>query len=423
MGSRGDIQPYVALALGLVEAGHDVRITTHRIFEGFVKEHGLDFFPLDIDPRQVLVNRAVAELGNNTFRITRWMQENFRPALQDVFQVTLDSAQDADLLLNSALSFAGWHVAQKLKAPAIAVYLQPATPTRTFPAATITLPPSWLPFKGIYNYAASKVANQFFFRMLLSMNNDCREEVLDLPPLSATYYWKIDSPSAGVPMIYGYSPTVLPRPSNWGDSIKVVGYWFLESAEDYHPPAELEEFLASGPKPVYIGFGSMVDHEREQMTRLVVEALDQAGQRAILLGGWSELGSQVFSEAATNAFVLPDTILNVDYVPHDWLFPRVAAVVHHGGAGTTAAGLRAGAPTVVVAFFGDQPFWGKRIAELGVGPEPVARKKLTADRLAQAILKAISDNTIQQRAAELGAKIRAEDGITRAVELIEKAKY
>jgi UDP:flavonoid glycosyltransferase YjiC (YdhE family) len=154
----------------------------------------------------------------------------------------------------------------------------------------------------------------------------------------------------------------------------------------------------------------MVDHEREEMTRLVVEALEQAGQRAILLGGWSGLGSAD----------LPDFILRVDYVPHDWLFPRVAAVVHHGGAGTTAAGLRAGLPTVVVPFFGDQPFWGWRVYELGAGPRWIPRKKLTAGKLTAAIQQAVNDPAMIQRTKELGQRIRAEDGIRTGVQLVEQ---
>ena len=408
-GSRGDVQPYVALGKGLREAGHEVRLSTHRIFEAFVLEHHLDFFPMEGDPRQVLLTQAVAELGNNPFRVNRWIAENFRPALEEVFRATLGAAQGADLLLNSGLSFAGWHVAEKLGIPSIGAYLQPLMPTRAYHNISSPPPPAWLPFKGLYNVASTKFTNQSFFNMLRPPVNACRREVLDLPPLSAAYYWKLDSPSARVPMIYGFSPSVIPRPPDWSDYRQIAGYWFLDGAQKYEVPTELAHFLESGPLPVYVGFGSMVDHEREAMTRLVVEALGGAGQRAILLGGWSELGSGH----------LPDTIQRVDFVPHDWLFPRVAAVVHHGGAGTTAAGLRAGVPTVVVPFFGDQPFWGWRVRELGVGPKWIPRKKLSAGKLAAAIQQAVNDPAMIQRAEELGHRIRAEDGIRAGVQLVE----
>jgi UDP:flavonoid glycosyltransferase YjiC (YdhE family) len=410
-GSRGDVQPYVALGKGLKEAGHDVRLSTHRIFEALVLEHHLDYFPMEGDPRQVLLTQAVAELGNNPFRVNRWIAENFRPALKEVFHATLDAAQGTDLLLNSALSFAGWHVAEKLGIPSIGAYLQPVMPTSAFHNISAPAPPSWLPFKGLYNYLSTKLSNQSFFHMLRPLVNASRREVLDLPPLSAAYYWQVDSASATVPILYGYSPSVIPRPPDWGeDTQQIAGYWFLDGAGNYEAPAELADFLESGPPPVYVGFGSMVDHEREEMTRLVVEALGQAGQRAILLGGWSELGSAD----------MPDFILRVDFVPHDWLFPRVAAVVHHGGAGTTAAGLRAGVPTVVIPFFGDQPFWAWRVYELGAGPKWVPRKKLTAGRLAAAIQQAVDDPALILRAEELGQRIRAEDGIGTAVQLVER---
>jgi UDP:flavonoid glycosyltransferase YjiC (YdhE family) len=409
-GTRGDVQPYVALGKGLQEAGHDIRFTTHRNFETLVMEHNLDFFPMEGNPRQVLLSQAMAELGNNPFRVNRWIAENFRPVLDKVFRITLDAAQGADLLLNSALSFAGWHVAEKLGIPAIGAYLQPVTPTRAFHSMAAPAPPSWLPVKGLYNVLSTKLGNQSFFHMLLPPVNACRREVLNLPPLSAAYYWRVDSPSATVPILYGYSPSVIPRPSDWGDYQQIAGYWFLDSAQGYEPPAALTAFLESGPPPVYVGFGSMVDHKREEMTHLVVEALGQAGQRAILLGGWSELGSAD----------MPDFILRVDYVPHDWLFPRLAAVVHHGGAGTTAAGLRAGVPTVVVPFTADQPFWAWRVYELGAGPRWIPRKKLTAGKLAAAIQQAVSDSAMIQRAQELGQSIRAEDGVRSGVQLVEQ---
>lgn len=408
-GTRGDVQPYIALGLGLTQRGHMVRIATHRIFESFIREHHLGFFPLEIDPRQVLISQAVAEFGNNTFRITRWMEENFRPTLQHIFQITLNAARDADIILNSSLSLAGWHIAEKLGIPAIGTYLWPVTPTRAFPSASVPNSPSWLPFKGIYNRLSTKLANQFFFSLLRPIINECRQEVLDLPPQSALYYWRIDSPRAKAPLIYAFSPTVVPRPMDWGKFQQISGYWFLDAWQEYKPPDDLVDFLDSGPPPVYVGFGSMVDHEQEHITHLVVEALQRAGQRGVLLGGWSDLGNTE----------LPDSIIAADFIPHDWLFPHMATVVHHGGAGTTAAGLRAGIPTVVVSFFGDQPFWGWRVYEIGAGPKWIPRTMLTADNLASAIRQAVSDQKIKQSVSRIGSLIRAEDGVSCAVDLIE----
>jgi sterol 3beta-glucosyltransferase len=408
-GTRGDIQPYVALAKGLQQVGHEVLILSHGIYESFIREHGIaHFHPLDINPRQVLVEQSIAELGSNFRRITHWLEENFKPVLRQVFQATDEAAAGADLILNSPLSLAGYHVAEKRHLPILAAYLQPCLPTHAFPSLTAAVLPSWMPFRGTYNYLSFRLTNQMLFQTLRPLLNECRSEVLDLHPLSARYYWGIDVDPA-VAVLFAYSPHVIPKPADWRENLHVTGYWFLDQAESFQPSAGLRDFLEAGPPPVCIGFGSMVDHEVEATTRLVVDALMQTGQRGILLGGWSDV----------SRVDLPETIMQIDSVPHDWLFPQIAAVVHHGGAGTTAAGLRAGVPTIVTPFFGDQPFWGRRVAALGVGPSPIPFQKLTAAKLAAAIERAMNDPQIRQNAAILGSKMRSEDGIGAAVRVIE----
>jgi UDP:flavonoid glycosyltransferase YjiC (YdhE family) len=200
----------------------------------------------------------------------------------------------------------------------------------------------------------------------------------------------------------------VPTPADWDASSHVTGYWFLPRQPDWQPPAELLAFLERGPAPVYVGFGSMPSQDAERKTRLVLDAVAQSGQRAILATGWGGLAQ---ASAPPGVFVL-------DSAPHDWLFERCAAVVHHGGAGTTAAGLRAGKPSVICPFFGDQPFWGRRVHALGAGPQPIPQKKLTAAALAGAMRAAATDPGMAGRAAALGEGIRQEDGVARAVALI-----
>ncbi|MBI5035196.1 MAG: glycosyltransferase family 1 protein [Chloroflexi bacterium] len=407
-GTRGDVQPYIALSLGLQRAGHTVRIVTHRIFESWVKQYGLDFYPLDIDPRQVLLNQAVSELGNNFIRINRWIKENLTSTLRDLFEATLDASRDADVVLNSGLSFAGWHVAEKLKIPALATYLWPVIPSHHLPAASGKIPPRWLPFKGTVNYLSTKLSNQMFFAMMSPLINECRKEILGLRPLTARDYWSLDSAQSTTPLIYGFSPSAIPKPADWGAGQQIAGYWFLDT-DNYQPETTLLDFLANGPPPVYVGFGSMVDHEQQAINRLVIDALRETDQRGILLGESGQLDSDA----------LPDFILRVDAIPHDWLLPRVAAVVHHGGAGTTAAALRAGVPSVVVPWFADQFFWGWRVQELGAGTKSIPRNQLTTARLASAIQQAVGDENIRRKASQLGKQIRAEDGVGVAVRLIE----
>lgn len=409
-GTRGDVQPYIALGLGLQRAGHSVLIVTHHIFADFVRQHGLEVHLLHLDPRQVLANQALAELGNNTVRINRWMQENFRPALRAIFQVTLEAAQGADLMLNSGLSFAGWHVAERLHMPALAADLWPVIPSRHLPPINGAMPPAWLPLRGAIGYWSARLSNQLFFALLRPAVNQCRTEILDLAPMTMRDYWRVDSPSTPASFIYGFSPTVIPKPVDWGDNQQIAGYWFLDLGQEYEPPRSLMDFLEAGPPPVCIGFGSMVEHARGQLEEIIIEALAAANQRAVILGGWSELAARA----------LPPSVLRLEAAPHDWLFPRVAAVIHHGGAGTTAAGLRAGRPSVIVPSFGDQFFWGGRAAQLGAGPPPIPRKRLTARRLAGAIQQAVGNQAIATAAAEVGQRIQAEDGIGTAVDLIER---
>jgi sterol 3beta-glucosyltransferase len=409
-GTRGDIQPYIALSLGLQQSGHSVRIFTHKIFETFVSKYDLDFYPLDLDPREVLLNQALAELGNNTIRITRWMKNNFRPVLREIFEATLVANQDTKLMLNSGLSLAGWHVAEKRHIPSLAAFLWPMTPSRHLMGAIGKMPPGWLPFKGLVNYYTTKLFNQLFYNLMLPSVNECRKEILGLAPIKARDYWELDSPQSATSIIYGYSPSVVPKPPDWSDRQQISGYWFLDSAEGYQPEKSLLDFLSDGPPPVYIGFGSMVDHERDELTQIVLDALSASNHRGVLLGGWGALGSGT----------LPDSVLHVDAVPHDWLFPRMAAVVHHGGAGTIAAGLRAGVPSVIVPSFGDQFFWGWQVHKLGVGSEPIPRKRLTVDKLVRAIRQVVTDDNIKTKASQVGQKIRSEKGVDVAVGMIER---
>jgi sterol 3beta-glucosyltransferase len=409
IGSRGDVQPAVALGKGLTQAGHDVRLFTHEMFADLARAHSVEFVPLPGDPSEALITTAAVEMGNNPVRFVRWLKQNFRPVLRDLFRLTLETATGSDLVLGSSLSLAAFPVAERLGIPAISFQLQPTTVTRAFAGATVAPPPAWLPFKGAYNVVATKLANQTVLQLLRPLTDECRRDLLDLPPLGIRRWWNVDSPRDPTPIVYAYSAALVPRPSDWGPFKQVSGYWFLDAAVAYEPPQALASFLDRGPPPVYVGTGSMVDHAAEEMNHIVREAIGQTGQRAILHRGWSGLG----------AGDLPDSILVVDDVPHDWLFPRCAAVVHHGGAGTTAAGLRAGRPTVVVPFFLDQFFWAWRVHELGVGPHGIPRKRLTVERLSAAVRRAVEDDTMRARAAAIGERIRGEDGVARGISLIE----
>jgi sterol 3beta-glucosyltransferase len=240
--------------------------------------------------------------------------------------------------------------------------------------------------------------------------NDFRADALSLPRRGRFANESALANGEPVLMLYAYSRHLLPVPPDYPPHVHVTGYWFLEQQQAWTPPADLAAFLAAGPPPVYVGFGSMSGAKAQDRTAIVVEALARAGQRGVLASGW---GGMTRADLPANIFMLEEA-------PHDWLFPRVAAVVHHGGAGTTAAGLRAGKPTVIVPFIADQPFWGKIVHEQGAGPQPIAQKRLSAESLAAAIGEAVTDAEMQRRAAAIGEKIRAEDGAGNAVAIIER---
>ena len=265
-----------------------------------------------------------------------------------------------------------------------------------------------LPLGGWYNMLTHRISEITIWTIVKRLINPWRVETLGLPPMPwhgpfNTLYQN------EMPYLYGFSPSVVPRPRDWPAWHHISGYWFLDRDREWAPPKRLTEFIDSGPQPISIGFGSMTGKPAEELLKLTVESLRLIGQRAILLGGW----------ANTDPLALPETVLQIDAVPHDWLFPRMSAVIHHGGSGTTAAGLRAGVPSILVPFFGDQPYWGRRVQALGVGPRPIQRKSITVKKLTRAIHQAINDQTMRQEAAALGNRIRAEDGVQSAVAFIQ----
>ncbi len=407
-GSRGDVQPYIALGKGLAGAGHEVRLVTHENFRALVESYGLEFWLMGGNVTDVVQGQAMRDRldkGNFLGILAEVAKEGQRAALA-MAEGGLAASQGVDLLLGGMGGiYNGIALAEKLGLPFLQAHLLPFTPTGEFASVLVASAPAWL--GGGFNRLTHHLLRQMMWQGFRGGDARARRETFNLPPAPFSGPYNSDC-LQGQPILYGFSPSVLPPPADWGDDVHVTGYWFLDSAEDWQPPAALTAFLEAGPPPVYVGFGSMSSRKPEETANLVLAALARTGQRAILLSGWS--GMQTAE--------VPDSVFVIESVPHAWLFPRVAAVVHHGGAGTTAAGLRAGVPSLVIPFFGDQPFWGKRVADLGVGPSPIPRKKLTVEKLAEAIERAATDETMRQRAANLGAKIRAEDGIARAVAVI-----
>lgn len=408
IGSRGDVQPYVALGRGLHDIGYDVRVATSDEFEPFIRAHGLGFTNVGDNPRTLLEHEAGLawlESGRNPIAFVRRLARLVEPHLVGYMVSCWQACQGADAVIYSPLGVAGYHAAEKLGIPCFAAMLQPFSRTRFFPSV---LTPTEFNLGAPFNVLTHLATEQLFWQPFRGATNYFRQDILGLPPIP------FFGPSARMqreqmPILYGYSPSVLPKPPDWPSWVHVTGYWFLDSPTDWQPPTGLVDFLNDGTPPVYVGFGSMKARSAERLTDIVLTALKRAGLRGILLTGWAGLGQGD----------LPDNVYRIESIPHDWLFPRVAAVVHHGGAGTTSAGLRAGIPSVLVPFFADQPFWGRRVAALGVGPPTIPFEQLSAERLTMALRIATSDSLMRARSATLGGQVRAENGVARAVEVVQ----
>ena len=401
-GSRGDVQPYVALGVGLKDAGYHVRLLGSVNFAGLAHNAGLEFHSTGPDVEELLQSpewRAVTENGNFLTILMR-MRAEMRKRATESAHILPPLLKGSDLIVAGMSVFGGVHsIATALKLPLIESHVFPFTPTHAFPSPLV---PN-LPFGRTLNRFSFHVTRQLFWQSLKA-SDEATRQALGLP--KAPFWGPFRTLARSqMPVLYGYSPHVLPRPADWPTLHHLTGYWFLDESDDWLPPTDLAAFLAAGPAPVYIGFGSMGSRDPQEAGRIALEALERSGQRGVLASGWGGL----------SLADLPANVHMVGSIPHSWLFPRMAAVVHHGGAGTTAAGLRAGVPSIVVPFMGDQSFWGKRVADLGVGPQPIPRKRLSVGGLAAAISAAVTDADIGCRAADLGQRLRAEHGVGSAV--------
>jgi len=413
VGTRGDVQPYVALGKGLLAAGQEVTICTCANFESFVTDHGLSYAYMNDDLIEFMHSDdgkiAMENTGNwweairTAFKLLPKVGPMQRRQINDTWEST--RAVKPDLILYHPKATGAVDFAERLGVPCmLAFYLPMFVSTGSFPAM------------GIPNLRIGRWYNRLTYRMIEKATwwgtgkyiNEWRKEN-DLPLRRGGRYLRLSN-GEPIPALHAYSESVIPRPSDWPESATVTGYWFLNHSEDWRPPAKLEDFLAGGEPPVYFGFGSIFGRDPTHLTQIVLDAVKTTSVRAIIASGWGGL--------VPDKFELPSTVLAIASVPHDWLFPRVAAVVHHGGCGTTAAGLRAGRPTIVCPLFGDQPFWGAKVHALGVGPAAIPQKRLSVENLSAAITQVSSDMTLRENADLLGQRIRNEDGVSNAVHFI-----
>jgi sterol 3beta-glucosyltransferase len=398
VGSRGDVQPFVAFGIGLQHAGHRVRVCTHPEFRELVTGRGLDFAPI---PAGALSRGAGTPEGRRwAERQSRWaptwvgLIRDARSVAHERLRAAAAGCRDAEVIVASNLSqILGWQLAHERGVPLV--------------RALLNAPAYWMSRRT--NRPAAAAIRQGAWLAARPWLNRVRREALGLDRLPLREpIGRLERDRQLV--LYPFSPSVFPKPEGWGEWAEVTGYWFLDEHVDPEPSEELRAFLTAGRPPVCMGFATQLDRDPIATTRLMVEALRDVGRRGVLLRKPETLAGAD----------LGDDIYTVERVPHDWLFERCAAVVHHAAAGTTATALRSGVPSVAVPHNADQFTWGRRLAELGVSPPPIPRRKLSRELLAPALIGATTSDVLREHARALAARIRAEDGVAAAVAAFER---
>ncbi|PON43498.1 UDP-glucuronosyl/UDP-glucosyltransferase [Parasponia andersonii] len=398
VGTRGDVQPFLAMAKRLQEFGHHVRLATHANFSTFVKSAGIDFYPLGGDPRvlagYMARNKGLIPSGPKEISIQR-------KQLKAIIESLLPACTEPDL--ETGVPFKAQAIIANPPAYVVNIFVGGiCRPTYEFSHPLARVPQSagyWLSYI---------VVDLLIWWSIRGYINDFRKRKLKLAPIAyfSTYHGSISH----LPTGYMWSPHVVPKPSDWGSLVDVVGYCFLNLGSKYQPQEKFVQWIQKGPKPVYIGFGSMPLEDPHKTTEIILEALKDTGQRGIIDRGWGDLGN--ITDVPVDVFLLEDC-------PHDWLFPQCSAVVHHGGAGTTATGLRAGCPTTIVPFFGDQFFWGDRVHQKGLGPAPIPISQLNVENLSNAI-RFMLQPEVKSRVLDLAKLIENEDGVAAAVDAFHR---
>lgn len=402
-GTRGDVEPYAALAERLHREGHVVTLSAPGAYGDDVERRGVAFEPMG-DAMQTAMRALMADVRGpaEAATLARRMSQAMRLSLSDQWAVA--QKVEPTIIVSHPKALAGIHIAERLRIPFVASLPLPfLTPTRDF-----AIPFLARRFPGPVNRLSYQF-NRFTAVAYGGMINRFRTRTLGMRPASRLSDY-LHRDGERVSVLYPFSPHVVPRPVDYSDTAHITGYWFSENEkEEWTPPTALRQFLDAGPA-IYIGFGSMgFAKQSAARSEMVLDAVRRAGVRAIVAKGWGGLED-----------ISDSRIRVIDEAPHDWLFPRVAAVVHHGGAGTTAAGLRAGRPTLICPVLGDQPFWGGRVHALEAGPPPLTLRKATAATLSASIEQLVSTDRYADRAASLARGIALEDGPGVAVRVLER---
>ena len=411
-GTRGDVQPYVALGLGLREAGHRVRLVAPEAFRSFVAPSGLPFAGFAGNPSELLARPDAQAALNDSGNLIRTLQASLRyardarPVYRQMLASAWEACQGSRALVIGLPTVWGAHIAEALGIPPAWAFLQPFARTRAHPSALL---PMRVRLGAGGNAFTHRIVEQVMWAPWRGIVNAWRTRALGLPAAPLLYpYAELYGPNALA--VYGYSPAVSPRPADWPAGHQVLGYWFWDDDFGWQPPAGLESFLSEQPPALSLSFGTAALRDPEAMLPLVLRAVALSGTRAVVAA----------PQAWHAALACSPRVFLITGAPHAWLFARVAGAVHHGGAGTTGYSLRAGLPTLVIPHATDQFYWGDRIAALGAGPPLLARHTLTAEALAGALGELAGDAAMRAKARAIGQAIRAEEGVAQAVELLSR---
>ncbi len=401
-GTSGDVQPFLALSERLMKVGHEVRVCTSEIYRDRFTKRGIDFYPVGAPFDFNHLNQAMDTLVQikdpleSTISIAK---EGILHKADRWYEDCLKGMEGYDLAICHSADVPGQEAAIRNNLPWITVSYWPGfIKTRyepPFPIPNLGGPSNILLWK-IVDRLIQKRVDPLFNDFIVSIGGEKRECI----GLEGIYSPELNLIAA--------SPSVSKQPPDLPNRHKFTGAWFLEES-DYEIPPELQQFLAQGPPPIIISFGSVGGSRNVETTNVIVEAVQRVDQRAIIQTGWGNLGME-------NP---PKNICFIGYVPHHFLFRQACCVIHHGGAGTTAAACRAGVPSIVIPHWGDQPYWGRTLHKIGVAPKPLHRQDMTPKRLAKRINRVISSQSMAERAKALMEKIKMEDGLTTAVRLIE----
>lgn len=413
IGTMGDVQPFVALSLALKKRGHSVVLCATSDFEGFVTGHGVEFATLGSDIQAFMRQSQFDNvMSKNSLLYAPKLLRDGQKIMKEACRHLWVTAQDVDAIIFHQTTNFAVDIAEALDIPAIMTAFQPINPTGEFPYFGYDGPPPEPLFNRIsldplFNRLSYVVqaAHQSYYDF---PRDRMRAKLLGLRSRKRAGFSK-NARGEPIPALHAYSPVISPRPGDWPETTTVTGFWRLDDITGWEPDAAFRKFLDAGEAPIYLGFGSM-PWGAARNTEIITKALREWGGRAVVGKGWGGIKSED----------LPDTVYTIDKAPHTKLFPLMKALVHHGGAGTTYAGLYAGRPTFVVPHFFDQPYWGRRVYELGCGPAPVRLRKLTPGILASALEELATDNSFEIAATELRDRLVLEDGTGLAADIVEE---